>query len=292
MQNQLVFQEQTEIERLAVQNRLRSRYEMPVVEQILSGGCGKAVLDIGCNDGQKTVRLFGNAAVSRVIGLEYNEKLALQAQKRFGNDKFSFHPCDVEGADFAAQLETLCGRAGVSKFDVIYLSFVLMHLSAPEKLLGQLKPFLKDTGRLLVIEPHDRVSLLEPDPGKLLPEFLDILEQDPYAGNRHVGAKLPQLLKAAGYGDVKRWNDGISAGAGDPEQKKDIFHTFFSYLPEDVQILRSLEPENRRYQAWHSWLQDNYRQLETEILQKDSHIFMGLQMISCRKENDDTTVLA
>ena len=292
MQNQLVFQEQAEIERLAVQNRLLSRYEMPVVEQLLSGGCGKAVLDIGCNDGQKTVRLFENAAVSRVIGLEYNEKLARQAQERFGNDKFSFHPCDVEAADFSAQLETLCSDANAAQFDVIYLSFVLMHLSAPEKLLAQLKPFLKDTGCLLVIEPHDRVSLLEPDPQKLLPEFLDILEQDKYAGNRHVGAKLPQMLKDAGYGDVTLWNDGISAGAGDPEQKKDIFRTFFSYLPEDVQILRSLEPENRRYQHWHSWLQEHYGQLQGQILHNDSRIFMGLQMLSCRKAHDDTTALA
>ena len=46
MQNQFIFQEQAEIKRLAVQNRLLSLYEAPVVEQLLSGGSGWTVLDI------------------------------------------------------------------------------------------------------------------------------------------------------------------------------------------------------------------------------------------------------
>ena len=292
MQNQLVFQEQTEIDRLAVQNRLLSIYEMPVVEQLLSSGWGWTVLDIGCNDGEKTVSRFGNPSVSRVIGLEYNERLARQAQECHGNEKFTFYHCDVEASDFSTQLENLCGQAKVPKFDVIYLSFVLMHLSAPDQLLLRLKPFLKDTGCLLVIEPNDRASSLEPDPQNLLPKFLDILEQDKYAGNRHVGAQLPQLLKKTGYEDIKLWNHGISAEAGEPKQKRDVFRTFFSYLPEDVLLLRSIEPENRTYQAWYNWLQENYSRLEAEVLQKDSRIFMGLQMLSCRKANDDTTFLA
>ena len=292
MQNQLVFQEQTEIERLAVQNKLLSLYETPIVDQLFSGGTGWTVLDIGCNDGEKTLRRFGNPAVYRVVGLEYNEKLAQKAQKCYGNEKYAFHHCDVEDPSFPAQLKDICNRANIQKFDVIYLSFVLMHLSKPEQLLLRLKPFLKDTGCLLVIEPNDRASWLEPDPQNLLGQFLDILEQDQYAGNRHIGAQLPRLLENAGYGEMKLWNDGISAEAGNLEQKLNIFRTFFSYLPEDVQLLCSLAPENCCYRSWNDWLQRYFGQLKTNILQKNSRIFMGLQMLSCRKVNDDTTFRA
>ena len=58
MQNQLVFQEKTEMERLRVQNNLLACYETPVFNQIFSGRQNLAVLDIGCNDGMKTVERF------------------------------------------------------------------------------------------------------------------------------------------------------------------------------------------------------------------------------------------
>jgi SAM-dependent methyltransferase len=290
MDNQLVFQDQTEIERLAVQNRLLSLYETPFMEQLFSGCSQWAVLDIGCNDGGKTVRRFDHPGISKVLGLEYNEKLARLAQERYGNEKFSFYSCDVEQADFPLQLERLCHETGIQTFDVIYLSFVLMHLSSPELLLERLKPFLKDTGYLLIIEPNDQVSQLEPDPQKLLPKFLDILKEDPYAGNRQVGEQLPGLVQTVGYGDITLWNNGISAEAGEPEKKQDIFQTFFSYLPEDVQLLRRAEPNNCRYAAWQNWLQAHYKTLEREILQENSRIFMGLQMLSCRKAAKDGTV--
>lgn len=283
MQKHLVFQEQSEIDRLAVQNRLLSLYEAPAVEQLLSGGCGWTVLDIGCNDGTKTVQRLNSPSVSRVIGLEYCKQLARQAQTHYGNEKFSFFHCDAESDEFIPQLENICTQTNVEKFDLIFLSFVLMHLSSPELLLQRLKPFLKDTGCLLVIEPNDRASWLEPDPRNLLPEFLDILEQDQYAGNRHIGAQLPRILENAGYGSVKLWNSGISAGSEDPEQKEDIFRTFFSYLPNDVHLLCSMEPDNRQYRAWNSWLQQNYEQLKAAVLHKDARIFMGVQMLSCRK---------
>ena len=46
------------------------------------------MLDIGCNDGMKTVERFSSEAVSRVLGLEYNEKLATKAQQSYGNEKY------------------------------------------------------------------------------------------------------------------------------------------------------------------------------------------------------------
>ena len=104
-----------------------------------------------------------------------------------------------------------------------------MHLFSPEQLLRQLKPFLKDNGCLLIIEPNDSASRLKPDPNRLLPQFLKILNQDKYAGNRQVGARLPQLLQQVGYCEIKNWNDVISAKDGETEKKQDIFQTFFHH---------------------------------------------------------------
>lgn len=283
MLSQHVFQDQTEIQRLAVQNRLLSLYEADAVQALLSAGDGWTVLDIGCNDGQKTVHRFSSPAISRVIGLEYNEALARSAQDRYGNETFSFYSCDVEAPDFPTRLEAICRQNRIEGFDVIYLSFVLMHLSRPEQILARLKSFLKDTGCLLVIEPNDPASRLEPDPDGLLPEFLHILAQDRYAGNRRTGAHLPQLLAQAGYESLKIWHEAISAGTEEQEKKQEIFQTFFSYLPEDVALLCRLEPEDPRYRLWRRWLAEHFETLRYAVLRQDARIRMGVQMISCSK---------
>ena len=71
-----VFQDDQELHRLTVQNRLLREYELPVLRRILSGKSDVRILDIGCNDGHKTVNLFSDFPGVQVIGLEYLEDLA------------------------------------------------------------------------------------------------------------------------------------------------------------------------------------------------------------------------
>ena len=83
----------------------------------------------GCNDGTKTIECFSNDAVSQVIGLEYNHKLAKQAQARYGGEKFSFYSCDVESVDFSEQMKNIMREKGIKGFDIIYLTlwFFMMY---------------------------------------------------------------------------------------------------------------------------------------------------------------------
>ena len=177
MQSQLVFQEKNEIKRLRVQNELLACYEAPVFAQIFSEGQDLAVLDIGCNDGAKTIERFTSDQVLCVIGLEYNEVLAAKAQKAYGNERFSFYPLDVEAEDFAERLRIIMNDKKIDGFDVIYLSFVLMHLSDVKGLLIALRPFLKTDGKLFIIEANDASSTLTGDKNGLLGEFLEILKR-------------------------------------------------------------------------------------------------------------------
>lgn len=281
MNNQSIFQEETELQRLAVQNRLLYPYEAPVLEEISSGRSGLSVLDIGCNNGRKTAGLFSSPAFSRVIGLEYSAGLAEKAQSTFGSEKFSFFPSNVESLDFSRQLRRLMDAEGISGFDVIYLSFLLMHLEDPGSVLSRLRPFLAEGGRLVVVEANDSASSLLPRGGELLTEFLNILEKDPYSGNRTTGRSLPRLLSDCGYEDIILWHDAVSACGDETDKKRDVFTTFFSYLPEDVEILLKHQPEHSQYLQWSRWLREHYASLEALILDEDSAISMGMRILSC-----------
>ena len=148
MQSQLVFQEEKERERLRRQNLLLSQAEKPALEHFFKGKSELSVLDIGCNDGARTFHRFSDDRISRVIGLEYNQQLVERANSQFGNTKFSFYQMDVDRDSFSADFQKLCTEPEDREFDLICLSFVLMHLHDGEKLLRTLKNFLKKGGLL------------------------------------------------------------------------------------------------------------------------------------------------
>ena len=285
MKSQLVFQKKTEMERLRVQNNLLSCYEAPVFAQFFSEGQALNVLDVGSNNGTKTVERFSSESVSHVIGLEYNEELAIKAEKLYGNEKFSFFTCDVEDQDFPKQLRAIMGEKHIDGFDVIYLSFVLMHLSDMCKLLTALRYFLKPEGKLVIIEANDGASTLANDDAGLLGEFLNVLKKDKSAGNREVGAAICDELVACGYKDVFVWYDAIAAGVGEAEKKQALFTMFFTFLPEDVRLLLEAEPENEEYKSWSTWLDRNYETLKQRIMQDQSEISMGIKILTCSKGN-------
>lgn len=113
------------------------------VRAFFKGKSELSVLDIGCNDGTRTFHRFSDDRISRVIGLEYNQQLVERANSQFGNTKFSFYQMDVDRDSFSADLQKLCAEPEDREFDLICLSFVLMHLYDGEKLLRTLKNFLK-----------------------------------------------------------------------------------------------------------------------------------------------------
>lgn len=283
MQKQTVFDRNKERERLKIQNRLLSPYEMPVLTQAMNEKKQLCVLDIGCNDGTKTKALFSRDNVKKVIGLEYNEKLAETAQKNFGDDKFSFYGADVEKESFSQSLQELMDKNNIEKFDVIYLSFLLMHLKEPKALLKILHRFLASDGRLIIVEANDGISSLSGDEDELLEHFLDILDKDPYSGNRRLGAILEDMLEQCDYENITLWCSNIIGRNHEKEKKNDIFQTFFSYLSEDVALLRDEYSEDTQYRRWNDWLDTDYKKLRHLILEEDSEISMGVKILSCTR---------
>lgn len=287
MESKLVFQDETEMKRLSVQNTLLSSYEEPLLDALIRGKQDVTVLDVGCNDGRKTVKRFSSPLVTHVIGLEYNEELSRKAQREYGDERFTFLHLDVERNDFALTIEESLKDKGVKQFDIIYLSFLLMHLSDAKMFLASILPFLKEDGKIFIIEADDSSSFLQGDKNNLLKEFLEILSKDKYSGNREMGKNITSTLLECGYHDIKVWHNAISAGKGEIEKKEMIFTTFFSYLAEDVKILLDSEPENDDYKAWDMWLKNNFNTLRELVLMDESEITMGMKILTAGKGGDD-----
>lgn len=284
MDSNNIFQENQEIDRLAIQNRLFKAYEQPVYQQVLAQYEHPKLLDIGCNNGSKTVDRFGSQNTARVIGLECHSGLVMQAQETYGNKIFSFYQCDVEDADFLEQIALLMAQNGVAAFDVIHVSFVLMHLKNPGALLGTIKNLLAPGGRLIIVEADDTLSRVSPDENHLCKSFMEILSLDPYSGDRTCASKIPSCLAESGYKQITLENTVIQAGNAETKKKHDIFTSFFSYLPEDVLSLTQNNPNSAQYAAWSSWLNLHFDALRSLILTESTEVSIGVSIITCLGE--------
>lgn len=276
-----VFSDQTELKRLEVQRKLLWEYEYPVYQQIIRSREKLTLLDVGCNDGKKTIERFEKKNFCKVVGLDCLEQLVAQAEEKWGDDVFSFHYCDVTAENFTVNISKIMQEKQIVSFDIINCSFLLMHLKEPCAVLEGLRQFLSPDGTLVIIEPDDTTSKMQPDKGKRFRQFLTILDKDPYAGRRDFGGKVSELLEKSGYKNIELRLSEIAAHKGETEKKEHIFETFCSYLPEDLMLLKKDDPENADYQEWWSWVESDLHILHQQMIEEETEISMGMKMYTC-----------
>lgn len=275
-----VFQQKQEIERLSVQEELFFPYEQPVYQKVFAQP-RQFVLDIGSNDGRKTVKRFANTHTQKVIGLECNSELITAARTNCTDSRFSFFHCDVEDEHFMSCIQQIMAAESIPAFDVIHLSFVLMHLRDAASLLAQLRPLLAHDGVLMVIDVNDEQSNVVPDKCSHFSEFKQLLCVDPYAGDRKCGAKLPELLSRSGYKNITLEREKLVASPAENQKKQNMFAVFCSYLQDDVKILLQEDAANLAYIRCEDWLKHNYEVLCNDVLSKETLFTIGVSIITC-----------
>lgn len=270
-----------EIKRLKNQNQLLEEYEGPVYNHIFRKKRGQAVLDIGCNNGMKTVERFDRKEIESVTGIEYHKELVAFANTRYKGEKFVFYQADLEDSGLEMVLKKDMKEKKITGYDVINISFVLMHLKEPEKLLCRLKKYLKKNGTMMIIDAEDRFSTMVPDEQKRMKLFLDICLRDPLSGNRHSGEKIKRYLKKSGYHKIVVHSKCVNAKEKEKEKKELIFDTFFSYLPLDYAYLCETEPEDSDYFGIKRKVKQHYAIFRKEFVEKSVYVACGVMIFTC-----------
>lgn len=270
-----------EIKRLKSQNQLLEEYEEPVYNHIFRKKRGQAVLDIGCNNGMKTVERFDRKEIGSVTGIEYHKELVAFANVRYKGEKFVFYQADLEDSELEMILKKDMKEKKITGYDVINISFVLMHLKEPERLLRRLKKYLKKSGTMMIIDAEDRFSTMIPDEQKRMKLFLDICQRDTLSGNRHSGEKIKRYLKKSGYHKIVVHSKCVNAKEKEKEKKELIFDTFFSYLPLDYTYLCETEPENSDYIEIKREINQHYAIFRKEFVENSFYVACGVMIFTC-----------
>ncbi len=272
-----VFLDEAENRRLRVQGELLAEYEQPIYRRVIAGRRGLTLLDLGCNNGWKTRARFSAQNFRKVIGMDRLEESVREAEKVFGDGVFSFYTCDAEAADFSARLREVMRKEGITGFDIIHCSFLLLHTKKPEEILHALRFFLAPEGRLLLIEPADDSSFMTPDGEGLLREFFATLSLDPYAGDRTLCDRLPTMLLESGYGEIRTECMEICAAGKERAKKEAIFDTFCAYLSEDMLFLE----KQGKTQAARDWVRHKAARLRQRMTEEETTVSMGVKLYIC-----------
>lgn len=157
---------------------------------------GSACLDIGCGGGDVTFEIArATGPEGRVIGVDLDAtkiELARREGEQQGLSNVVFQSRDV--TDWEPR----------ESFDLVYARFLLSHLADPAAIAATARRHLRPGGVLIVEDIDFRGHFAEPD-CPALSRFVELYTRSVRArgADPHLGPRLPGLLRAARFEDVK-----------------------------------------------------------------------------------------
>lgn len=157
---------------------------------------GMQILDVGCGGGDATLELAARVGPSgRVVGVDIDAvklEIARAEARERGLAHVEFRECDAATA------------AGEGAFDVVYARFLLTHLGEPEEAVAAFHRAVRPGGLVAVEDIDTRGHFHHPE-SRSLDRYYELYDEVARrrGGDPHIGARLPTLLRAAGFVDVE-----------------------------------------------------------------------------------------
>ncbi len=185
------------------------------------------VLEIGCGVGAQTEILCRNNPDIRLTSIDISAESIKIAEKRchnLGIGNVEFIQADIFNLPFDK-----------NSFDHVFICFVLEHLTDPVKALLNIKPILKSSGSLTVIEGDHGSAYFHPD-SKYAQATIDCLVklQAMKGGNSLIGRTLYPLLRKTGFSNISVSPRMIYADAGRPEMVDGFTKKTFIAMVEGI----------------------------------------------------------
>lgn len=270
-------------ERLSVQQKIMKPYNDKIFKRLLDGKKDIEVLDVGSNNGNTIMRsVVPEYDVKHIIGLEYSDKMYNEALKYVGATPYKPYQMDVEAEDFVDNLKKICEENNIEGFDLIFISFVLLHLKKPGTLIRRIRKFLKPDGYIFIRDVDDLQIVSYPDPKNIVRTFKNIDAKLAHTGYRRMARELYTHLKQAEYRDIEIIGEDISTVGRDYDERMDLMDMNFSYIKENVMDM--IVPDKpSRFDGYLAWVDDHYDDLENLFADSTYYFKVGLVAIIAKR---------
>ena len=213
-----------EKERLLKQARLLERHARKTLQEFTSA---YSILDIGCSDGTGIMLKIQNSKYRNFCGIDINVNEIVKANNMFGDGRHTFISCNVMDESFLDYMSQYMREKDIMGFDLVMLSYVLLHLEDPLKLLRRLKSVMNPNAVIIIQEHDDGASLVYPH-DKYFDRVFELWKTAKDGGDRFMARKLPMLLNEAGFGNIAIKESSFSSIDYHSEYKELLWDFFFN----------------------------------------------------------------
>jgi ubiquinone/menaquinone biosynthesis C-methylase UbiE len=157
---------------------------------------GTRVLDLACGPGLVSQEIANLVGPGSVVGTDIDAGI-IETARRLAS------AAGIDNLDLVVD-DIYASRLSPRSFDFVYARLLFQHLQSPDRALSTIHQLLRPGGTLCVVDVDDGLFALHPEPPALA-RFMHRAQagQRAAGGDRKVGRKLPSLLAAAGFSDIR-----------------------------------------------------------------------------------------
>ena len=264
--------------RLEKQQELMFAIDAPIYDKIVKNGENLCLLDVGCGTGNSIAKRVDYVnkkyhKISKVVGLEYDKELVDKAKSLHPN--FRIYNTDIEDANFINNLRKICIAENIDKFDIINISFVLLHLEDAERLLFALKLFLKDDGVIFIRDVDDILTFGYPDEDLVIQKLISILGDTETAGYRKSGRRISLFLKNLNFKNIYRPVLGMSSNNMDIKDKEVFFDMCITFIIDHIENMAKRYPKSIEWKENLNFYKENINKVHELFLRNDFIYVLG-----------------
>ena len=266
-------EDEQEKHRLHTEDALLTSYEQPIVEKLLEGKENVVCLDVNVLSTTGSFARLAYPQITNVIALTYNKDIV-----RRGNEKkdqvspgnqIDFFQVQFEADDFENQLEKCLDAAGVDGIDLVYLSMAIMDFKKPFKVLQAIQNCLNDDAVMIVRDVDDGAVFAYPDKNGMFAKFQSFYIHNIYSGYRYTGRQVYSYIKKMDPREIVLERYGINTSNMSRKDKKALFESWFSFIPNDFSRMLREDPSSKIAQEVLDFCDKHYDELNEQFFSRD-----------------------
>lgn len=265
-----------EQDRLDLQTKNGSKFTQNIIEKVFEEIPKDAVvMDFGCFNGNSTKTFFSQNEnqCKRIIGLDFVADAIEQANKDTHDGKYKFIFADLESSDLEKIISDCLKVEGKKYIDIAFISYVLLHLKKPEKLLKLIAKFSDCNTVVIIKDTDDALKICYPG-NEILQEEIEVysrLRLISRYSDRFIGRKIPKMLMQAGFKNVECFQSKGTTLGKTLKERRDQYEVDFSY--REYPDFPEVDTDTTEFQALNKRNKELLRKIK-KLFEKDDFFYL------------------
>ena len=260
------------------------RFDKPVYDKLEKELESFRVLDLGSGNGEVAMSRFQREGKSlKYLGIDCERQSVDAGNTIFGKaGERLFLKADLEDASCPKTIELGMQELGISDFNVVNVTMVLLYLKEPLDVLKMVRKYMAKNGTIVIRDIDDGLSIAFPDKDNLFSQAIDLCNAHKTSGMRKNGRETYTKLRQAGFRDIQLDNLCVSTCGMDSEGREELFNYYFGALLNDLQSAAKNNYSNAPLNSDLEKFRCNFASLRSRFITDDFFFTLGLVLFTAR----------